>query len=77
MFVLVCICLSLRRRCRSRWSDRGGERVWRPVPRAGVRSRAGAERLVPRAGASGRQLPEGFEDGKSNLFPFGHIYPSF
>jgi hypothetical protein len=24
-----------------------------------------------------QELPEGFEDGKSNLFPFDHIYPSF
>jgi hypothetical protein len=51
--------------CRSRRSERGGAPggVWNRVPQAGARG------PVPRA-----ELPEGFEDGKSNSTPLMHTF---
>ena len=69
MFILACVCLSV---------------VPFPLVEDGVIEEKRAEEyegqyheLEPEDPYHEQELPEGFEDGKSNLFPFDHIYPSF
>jgi len=69
VFVLACVCLSV---------------VPFPPVEDGVTEEERAEDFggqyhepEPEDPYREQELLESFEDGKSNLFPFDHIYPSF